>query len=251
VRLLLTTRAADGSVTSTENYLYTRTGSTEQRWAPIAPLSAAPDAAHGPDCLPLVGRPGTIPTMRTTRFALLSICATSLTLAACGAGPGAEQQTPPATEVVAAREQPKPAPAIRWIELCDAAAARAERCGEDWRSGSPGTCAGEERCMDNVLRPDARPALLACVKTAPCAPGAEILSVCAVAAQADVKLPQANRALGTECNAILASCGHAERCGPLPLLIDAIRDDLAECLRLGCEAANRCIEHTFDEHGCV
>jgi len=181
----------------------------------------------------------------------LAVCAMSLALAACGAGSGAEQKTAPATGVGAVRAEPKPPPEVRWIEVCDAAAARAERCKEDWRSGSHGTCAGEEQCMDNVLRPDARPALLACVKIAPCAPGEQILSVCAVSAQGDVKLPLVNRKLGADCNANLASCGHADRCGPLPLLIDGVRNELAECLRAGCEAANRCIEHTFDDHGCV
>jgi hypothetical protein len=51
VRLVLTTRAADGAVDSTEAYVFTRTGPAERRWAPPAPLTPRPDVPNGAiDC---------------------------------------------------------------------------------------------------------------------------------------------------------------------------------------------------------
>jgi hypothetical protein len=63
VRLVLTTRAADGAVDSTEAYVFTRTGPAERRWAPVVPLTQRPDAPNGAiDCPPpadqLPSRPG-------------------------------------------------------------------------------------------------------------------------------------------------------------------------------------------------
>jgi hypothetical protein len=50
VRIVLTSRAADGSTGSTEDDVYTRTGSTERRWAPAAPPTAPPDRTDVTDC---------------------------------------------------------------------------------------------------------------------------------------------------------------------------------------------------------
>jgi hypothetical protein len=187
---------------------------------------------------------------RTKTQLIVLACAASLVLLACGSRPAPADHESTAARVATDREREQAAPPVPWREICDAAAERASRCEEDWRSGSHATCVGQEPCMGAVLRPDARGALLQCLRDAPCAPGADIMQLCSTGARDALRLPAKNRALYDDCRANLSRCGRAERCGPLPLLVDAARDELTGCFDLACESADSCVEHTFDDLGC-
>jgi hypothetical protein len=171
-------------------------------------------------------------------------------LALCGCGSGQRSPSEAPREPAPAADVAETPTTMPWRQVCVAAASRAGRCGEYWRSGSLETCVEEEPCLSNVMRLEARPGLHESVQEAPCAPEERIITVCLLQVGRSPTVPAANKRLVEDCIARLEPCGRQDRCAPFSMLSDAVQKAMIGCLSLECVSADRCMEHVFDDFGC-